>query len=87
MNIFVNNKNVSRETLSRETLCTLQNNRIKGNATPKIDIRLLVYVRVYQLQCSYYFGCMIIISDINYLVNVSRETLKGNYIKNHILTL
>nr|DAE24857.1 MAG TPA: hypothetical protein [Podoviridae sp. ctyhE26] len=37
-------------------MCTLQNNRIKGNAKPKIDIRLLVFVRVYQLQCSYYFG-------------------------------
>lgn len=47
----------------RETY-TLQNNRIKGNATPKIDIRLLVYVRVYQLQCSYYFGYDIIITHI-----------------------
>lgn len=85
MKVIVNNKNVSRETLSRETLYTLQNNRIKGNATPKIDIRLLVYVRVYQLQCSCYFGCMMIIAHINYLVNVSRETLERNHIKNHIL--
>nr|DAW95352.1 MAG TPA: hypothetical protein [Caudoviricetes sp.] len=48
----------------RETCCTLQNNRIKGNATPKIDIRLPVYVRVYQLQCSCYFGYIVIIADI-----------------------
>lgn len=60
----------------RETCCTLQNNRIKGNAKPKIDIRLLVYVRVYQLQCSYYFGYNIIITHIIKTVNVSRETLK-----------
>jgi hypothetical protein len=49
---------------SRETYCTLQNNRIKGNAKPKIDIRLLVYVRVYQLQYSYYFGYIVIITYI-----------------------
>nr|DAL11828.1 MAG TPA_asm: hypothetical protein [Caudoviricetes sp.] len=61
--LFVN-KNVSRETLSRETYCTLQNNQCKGNATPKIDIRLLVYVRVYQLQCLYYFGYDIMITYI-----------------------
>lgn len=71
---------------SRETFCTLQNNRIKGNATPKIDIRLLVYVRVYQLQCSYYFGYDIIIAHILQNVNVSRETLKGYDIKYHVLT-
>jgi hypothetical protein len=45
-------------------LCTLQHNRIKGNAKPKIDIRLLVYVRVYQLQCSCYIGYDIIIAYI-----------------------
>lgn len=50
--------------ISRETYCTLQNNRIKGNAKPKIDIRLLVSVRVYQLQCSHYFGYSIIIAHI-----------------------
>ena len=61
---------------SRETYCTLQNNRIKGNAKPKIDIRLLVYVRVYQLQCSCYFGYDIIIAHILQNVNVSSETLK-----------
>lgn len=60
----------------RETYCTLQNNRIKGNAKPKIDIRLLVYVRVYQLQCSCYFGYDIIIAHILQNVNVSSETLK-----------
>jgi hypothetical protein len=49
---------------SRETYCTLQNNRIRGNAKPKIDIELLVHVRVYQLQCSYYFGYDIIIAHI-----------------------
>lgn len=48
----------------RETYCTVQNNQIKGDATPKIDIRLLVYVRVYQLQCSYYFGYIVIIAYI-----------------------
>ena len=71
---------------SRETFCTLQNNQCRGYATPKIDIRLLVYVRVYQLQCSCYFGYNIIIAYIIYTVNVSRETLKGYNIKYHVLT-
>lgn len=70
----------------RETYCTLQNNRIKGSAKPKIDIRLLVYVRVYQLQCSHYFGYNIIITHIFQNVNVSRETLKRYDIKYHVLT-
>nr|DAO80699.1 MAG TPA: hypothetical protein [Caudoviricetes sp.] len=70
----------------RETHCTLQNNRIKGNARPKIDIRLLVYVRVYQLQCSYYLGYNIIIAHILQNVNGSRETLKRYDIKYHVLT-
>lgn len=43
-------------------LCTLQNNRIKGSAKPKIDIELLVHVRVYQLQYSYYFGYNIMVT-------------------------
>ena len=58
----------------------------KGTQRQKIDIRLLVYVRVYQLQCSYYFGYIVIISNMIYNVNVSRETLKRYYIKDHILT-
>nr|DAP58426.1 MAG TPA: hypothetical protein [Caudoviricetes sp.] len=70
----------------RETYCTLQDNQIKGNARPKIDIRLLVYVRVYQLQCLYYLGYNIIIAHILQNVNVSRETLKRYYIKYHVLT-
>nr|DAM85524.1 MAG TPA: hypothetical protein [Bacteriophage sp.] len=37
----------------------------KGTQNQKIDIRLLVYVRVYQLQCSYYFGYIIIITYIS----------------------
>nr|DAQ82576.1 MAG TPA: hypothetical protein [Caudoviricetes sp.] len=36
----------------------------KGTQSQKIDIRLLVYVRVYQLQCSHYFGYNIIITQI-----------------------
>ncbi len=48
----------------------------KGTQRQKIDIRLLVYVRVYQLQCLYYFGYSIIITYIIKTVNVSRETLK-----------
>lgn len=71
---------------SRETFCTLQNNQCKGNATPKIDIRLLVYVRVYQLQCLHYFGYSIIITYIIKTVNVSHEALKRYDIKYHVLT-
>lgn len=37
----------------------------KGTQNQKIDIRLPVYVRIYQLQWSYYFGCNIIISKIS----------------------
>ena len=36
----------------------------KGTQNQKIDIRLPVYVRVYQLQCSYYFGYIVIIANI-----------------------
>lgn len=36
----------------------------KGTQIQKIDIRLPVYVRVYQLQCSYYFGYIVIIANI-----------------------
>lgn len=58
----------------------------KGTQRQKIDIRLLVYVRVYQLQCSHYFGYNIIITNIFQNVNVSRETLKRYDIKYHVLT-
>ena len=36
----------------------------KGAQIQKIDIRLPVYVRVYQLQCSCYFGYIVIIANI-----------------------
>lgn len=58
----------------------------KGTQRQKIDIRLLVYVRVYQLQCLYYFGYSIIITYTIKTVNVSRETLKRYDIKYHVLT-
>lgn len=75
-------KHYPRETFARYKII-----ESKGNARPKIDIRLLAYVRVYQLQCSCYFGCNIIITHIFQNVNVSRETLKRYYIKYHVLTL
>lgn len=75
-------KHGSREAFTRYKII-----ESKGNAKPKIDIRLLAYVRVYQLQCSYYFGCNIIIIHIFQNVNASREALKRYYIKYHVLTL
>lgn len=61
----------------RETYCVRYKIiNAKGTQRQKIDIRLLVYVRVYQLQCLYYFEYSIIITYIIKTVNVSRETLK-----------
>lgn len=74
-------KHCPRETYVRNKII-----ESKGTQRQKIDIRLLVYVRVYQLQCSYYFGYDIIIAYILQNVNVSHETLKRYDIKYHILT-
>lgn len=52
-------KHVPRETYVRNKII-----ESKGTQRQKIDIRLLVYVRVYQLQCSYYFGYDIMITHI-----------------------
>lgn len=72
---------------SRETSCVRYKIiNAKGTQRQKIDIRLLVYVRVYQLQCLHYFGYSIIITYIIKTVNVSRETLKRYDIKYHVLT-